>query len=203
MVGVNQDDRSLEEGDVLGDNSDVQDSQMSQGLLEEELMQEKVERDERTPGGSDCDEDGKEDIIADIIVFADISKDDDISKDKKENDPYTQEEMEAKAKLLYSKNGSDLLEPVTYFRKMLSVQDPPITKVIDLNVLPRFVQLLSCAEDPALRVSLLDSQYHGIHYVSQSITITIVYYSWLFKLYELLSPLAPSIMGCHEHCLWR
>ena len=140
MVGVNQDDRSLEEGDVLGDNSDVEDSQMSQGLVEEELMQEEVEQDERTPGGSDCDEDDEED---------------DINKEKKKNDPYTQEKMEAEAKLLYSENESDLLEPVKYFRKMLSVCNPPISEFIDLNILPRFVQLLSCTKDPVLRVGLL------------------------------------------------
>ena len=144
MVGVNQDDRSLEEGDVLGDNSDVEDSQMSQGSVEEEFMQEEVERDERTPGGSDCDEDGKED-------------DEEIMK----NDPYTQEEMEAKAKLLYSENDSDLLEPVVYFRRYLAVDDPPIAKVIDLNILPRFVQLLSCAKDPVLHVCLIELYYHG------------------------------------------
>ena len=151
MVGMNQDDHSLEEGDVLGDNSDVEDSEMSQGLVEEELLQEEVERDEQTPGGGDCDEVGKED---------------DINKDKKENDPHSQEEMEAQAKLLYSENESDLLEPVTYFRKILSVRNPPIidfnilppiSKVIDLNILPRFVQLLSCAKDPVLHVRLLDS----------------------------------------------
>ena len=148
MVGMNQDDHSLEEGDVLGDNSDVEDSQMSQGLVEEELMQEEVERDEQTPGGGDCDE---------------VVKEDDMNKDKKENDPHSQEEMEAQAKLLYSENERDLLEPVTYFRKMLSVVNPPISKVIDLNILPRFVQLLSCAKDPALRVCLIELYYHGNH----------------------------------------
>ena len=140
MVGMNQDDRSLEEGDVQGDNSDVEDSQMSQGLVEEELMQEEVERDERTPGGSDCDEDGKEDDIIEKMI---------------KRHPCNQEQMEAQAKLLYSENESDLLEPVKYFRQMLSVRDPPISEFIDLNILPRFVQLLSCAKDPVLRVGLL------------------------------------------------
>ena len=141
MVGMNQDDHSLEGGDVLGDNSDVEDSQMSQGLVEEELMQEEVERDEQTPGGSDCDEDGKEDDNKEIM----------------RNNPYTQENMEAKAKLLYSENESDLLESVKYFREMLSnnIHNPPISKFVDLNILPRFVQLLSCAKDPALCVGLL------------------------------------------------
>ena len=148
MVGMNQDDRSLEE-DVLGDNSDVEDSQMSQKLVEKELMQEEVERDEQTPGGSDCDEDDKEN---------------DINKDKKENDPHSQEEMEAQAKLLYSENESDLLKSVIYFRKFLSVFNPPISKVIDLNILPRFVQLLSCAKDPVLHVSLLDPYRHDSYY---------------------------------------
>ena len=148
MAGMNQDDRSLEE-DVLDDNSDVEDSQMSQGLVEEELMQEAVERDEQTPGGGDCDEVGKED---------------DINKEKKENDPHSQEEMETQAKLLYSENERDLLEPVIYFRKILCVRNPPISKVIDLNILPRFVQLLSCAKDPVLHVSLLDSYCHDSYY---------------------------------------
>ena len=141
MVGVNQDDHSLEEGDVLDDNSDVEDNQMSQGLVEEELMQEDVEQDEQTPGGSDCDEDGEDDGNKEIV----------------ERDPSSQENMEAKAKLLYSENDSDLLEAVVYFRKLLAVSDPPISRIIDLNILPRFVQLLSCAKDPALHVSLLDS----------------------------------------------
>ena len=171
MVGMNQDDRSLEEGDVLGDNSDVEDSQMSQGLVEEDLMQEKVERDERTPGGGDCDEDGKED---------------DINKEKKENDPYTQEKLEAKAKLLYLENDSDLLEPVVYFRKFLGVVDPPISKVIDLNILPRFVQLLSCAKDPALHVSLVDSHHHGNHYASNPYQLRLILFMVVSK---VVSPL--------------
>ena len=140
MVGMNQDDCS-EEGDVLGDNSDVEDSQMSQGLVEEELMQEEVERDEQALSGGDCDEVGKED---------------DVNTKKKKNDPHSQEEMEAQAKLLYSENERDLLESVIYFRKILCVRNPPISKVIDLNILPQFVQLLSCAKNPVLHVSLLD-----------------------------------------------
>ena len=152
MVGMNQDDHSLEEGDVLGDNSDVEDSEMSQGLVEEELLQEEVERDEQTPGGGDCAEVGKKgDAYEEIMKHYLYNQE---KMEVKEN-PYTQEKMEAKAKLLYSENECDLLEPVRYFRRMLSVRNPPISDFIDLNILPRFVQLLSCAKDPALCVGLL------------------------------------------------
>mmetsp|Transcript_18048 Transcript_18048/g.46637 ORF Transcript_18048/g.46637 Transcript_18048/m.46637 type:complete len:539 (+) Transcript_18048:91-1707(+) len=44
------------------------------------------------------------------------------------------------------------LQAVTQFRKLLSIErSPPIEEVINAGVVPRFVQLLQCADNPALQ----------------------------------------------------
>ena len=74
-----------------------------------------------------------------------------------DEDLYSQRNLELQAKLLYSENEEDLLPPVVYFRNSLSLsRDPPISSLLELNILPRFVQLLSIAKDPKLHVRLCD-----------------------------------------------
>ena len=84
-------------------------------------------------------------------------------KKQNEEDSYAQETLESQAKLLYSENEEDLLLPAVYFRKFMSQlsqsANPPISSFMELNILPRFVQLLSIAKDPKLHVRLYATMY--------------------------------------------
>ena len=96
-----------------GNNGSDDDSQlMSQG---ESLDKEEIEQNE------DIKQLQQVGLVENYCEEMDGIEEDEDGKgheDEKESlDPYSQEEMEAEAKLLYSENERDLLEPIVYFRK--------------------------------------------------------------------------------------
>ena len=85
------------------------------------------------------------------------AEEDEMQEPGDDEDPYSQKNLESQAKLLYSEKEEDLLPPVVYFRKLVSKSaNPPISSLMELNILPRFVQLLSITKDPKLHVRLCD-----------------------------------------------
>ena len=103
------------------------------------------------------DEDGPQSMSQEGQMEARKTEEDEMQEPGDDEDTYSQRNLESQAKLLYSENEEDLLPPVVYFRKFISQSgDPPISSFMELNILPRFVQLLSIAKDPKLHVRLCD-----------------------------------------------
>ena len=101
------------------------------------------------------DEDGPQSMSQEGQMAARKTEEDEMQELGDDEDTYSQRNLESQAKLLYSENEEDLLPPVVYFRKFMSKSmHPPISSFMELNILPRFVQLLSIAKDPKLHVRL-------------------------------------------------
>ena len=101
------------------------------------------------------DEDGPQPMSQEGQMEERQTEEDEMQEPGDDEDPYSQRNLESQAKLLYSENEDNLLPPVVYFRKLMSKSaDPPISSFMELNILPRFVQLLSIAKDPKLHVRL-------------------------------------------------
>ena len=108
----------------------------------------------------EVDEDGAQPLSQEgqmKILYFMKTEEDEMQEPGDDEDTYSQRNLESQAELLYSENEDDLLPPVVYFRKFMSTPpNPPISSLMELNILPRFVQLLSIAKDPKLHVRLCE-----------------------------------------------
>ena len=105
----------------------------------------------------EVDKDGAKPMSQEEQVEERQTEEDEMQELGDDEDTYSQRNLQSQAKLLYSENEEDLLPPVAYFRKFMSKSmHPPISSFMELNILPRFVQLLSIAKDPKLHVRLCD-----------------------------------------------
>ena len=77
-------------------------------------------------------------------------------------------ELETHVKLLHSENEKDFHHAVAFFKKRLEDRyNPPISAILDLNILPRCIQLLSSPEyvQQHVRLCFLLKCYYSIHYL--------------------------------------
>ena len=107
---LSEPNEDLLEGENNGSDDDSQ--LMSQG---ESVDKEEIEQNE------DIEELQQVGVVDNYCEVMDEIEEEEDGKEhesgRKRLDPHVQVEMEAEAKLLYSENESDLLEPIVYFRK--------------------------------------------------------------------------------------